>query len=397
MATDTGYLNYVLGNPDLRENAEALGLTQAEMISWGKTHWTNHGSKEGADGQGRQNSPTSIAYQAGFTETLGKQHYSAPVWGDRTAADILQGSVRKANESDMWEARKAIDEGWNLGQYTSGGWNMASDNPYRTGILGDTIRVDTGVGQIWSEGDERFLQDRYEDAAIANDFPVNWVKEDGSWEGPDELAGYWSDVTNAIRNDAGDLRAIRDRPATGWAGTDVLDVGDRWSGNVRTDGTNTTSRVESGAAGSENLLAYRPWTKNYWNEYIPQDAQGLLYMNKPQRDYGLAYLPGEHRDPVVWGQWADDHKGHIPGGGWRFTPESYTAQTGSRAGKPAPWHFTSGAPSATNIYSSPTGAPSWNATSMNLTPAQGAGWQGFLSGLGATPAIDTTTATLLGV
>jgi hypothetical protein len=380
------YLNYVLSNPDLRENAEALGLTNAEMAEWGQWHFNSHGKNEG-----RQNTPIAITNPEGYTQTLGPEHYQG-----RDVEDVLQASVRSAAGGDfdesMWTARQAIDPTWNLGQYTAEGWNLAPDVPYKRGILGDTIGVDTGVGQIWSEGDPRFLQDRYIDAAIANDFPVGWVGKEGTWKGPDELAGYWSDLTNAIRNEAGELRAIRDRPTTGWADTEVLDVGDRWSGNIRTDGTDTTSRVESGAAGSENLLAYRPWTKNYWSEYIPKESQGLLYMNKPQRDYGLAYLPGEHRDPVVWRQWADDHKGHIPGGGWRFTPESYTVQSGSRKGKPAPWRFTSGPASATNIYANP-----WKATSMNLTPAQGTGWQGFLSDLGATPAIDTTTATLLGV
>ena len=64
------YLNYVLSNPDLRENAEALGLTQAEMKQWGQTHWENHGEAEG-----RQNNPNEIAFEAGYTETLGEQHY----------------------------------------------------------------------------------------------------------------------------------------------------------------------------------------------------------------------------------------------------------------------------------------------------------------------------------
>jgi len=141
------------------------------------------------------------------------------------------------------------------------------------------------------------------------------------------------------------------------------------------------------------LLAYRPWTKNYWSEYIPKASQGLLYMNKPQRDYGLAYLPGEHRDPVNWAAGAGGGgTGHVPGGGWRFSPETYTTQTGANAGKPAPWRFTSGKAQASNIYNNP-----WNATSMNLTPAQGTAWQSLFGGLGNTPAIDTTTATLLGV
>jgi len=35
------YLNYVLSNPDLRENAEAAGLTNAEMAEWGQIHYEN--------------------------------------------------------------------------------------------------------------------------------------------------------------------------------------------------------------------------------------------------------------------------------------------------------------------------------------------------------------------
>jgi hypothetical protein len=159
------------------------------------------------------------------------------------------------------------------------------------------------------------------------------------------------------------------------------------------DGTTT------GAAGSMDLAAFRPWTQQYWNQFMPK-TEGLLYMQKPQRDYGLAYLPGEMRDPAGWGKWADDHKGHIPGGGWRFRPEDYTVQTDPKTGKlypagkqpRAPWHFTSGEAQATNIYDNP-----WRAAQMNLTPAQGAKWKGLLTGLDTAPAIDTSVASLLGV
>ena len=40
------------------------------MKQWGQTHWENHGEAEG-----RQNNPNEIAYEAGYTETLGEQHY----------------------------------------------------------------------------------------------------------------------------------------------------------------------------------------------------------------------------------------------------------------------------------------------------------------------------------
>ena len=215
------YLNYILNNPGLRESAEAMGYTQQEMIDMGKWHWEGHGKREFEEG-GRLNTP--------FETRIPTERTARP-----NPHDIanFEASVRRGDPSEMWAARTAVDPEWNLGQFTGQGWNFDPDNPYRTGILGDTIGVDTGVGQIWSEGDPRFLQDRYVDAAIANDFPVGWVGEEGTWKGPEELAGYWSDVTNAIRNEAGDLRAIRDRPSTGWANTEILDVGPRWSGNVK--------------------------------------------------------------------------------------------------------------------------------------------------------------------
>jgi hypothetical protein len=177
--------------------------------------------------------------------------------------------------------------------------------------------------------------------------------------------------------------------------------------------------VESGGAGAANLLDYRPWTKNYWSQNISRDpaAQGLLYMDKPQREYGLSYLPGEHRDPGAWHDWVmGGHKGQPPGGGWRTQPANYvvgadrakSAVTGEafpsyfKKGSRVPWQFT--APGS--LYDSATNklVPSynvdfspWNATSMNLNAAQGKGWQGLLSGLGDTPTINTSTKSLLGV
>jgi hypothetical protein len=282
----------------------------------------------------------------------------------------------------MWTARTALEPTWDVGSFSGDDWNFDPDNPYGSGILGNTIAVDTGVGQIYDTGDNLFVQDRYNTGSQANDFLDSWVT-DGDWTGPDWGANYWDVLTTAERDASGDLRATIPRASTGWDtsvdNNNILPGGGGGGGG-------------GGAAGAMDLSAYRPWTQNYWNQYVPEASQGLLKMNKPQRDYGIAYLPGEMRDPVVWGQWADDHKGHIPGGGWRFTPESYKTQTGPRAGKLAPWRFTSGAAQASNIYNNP-----WTAASMNLNKSQGAGWQGFLSGLGKTPAIDTTTKTLLGV
>ena len=95
---DQGHLNYVLSNPDLRENAEALGLTNTEMAEWGEIHYENHGKNEG-----RQNTPTAITNTEGYTQTLGPEHYQG-----RNVQDVLQASVRSAAGGDfdesMWTA-----------------------------------------------------------------------------------------------------------------------------------------------------------------------------------------------------------------------------------------------------------------------------------------------------
>ena len=330
MATDAQKLNYILSNPDLRENAEAAGLTQSEMVEMADWHWNNHGKNEG-----RQNTPDEVTNDSGYTEKLGSQHYTPDVYGDTSVEDILQASVRAGAGSEMWDAREALDKDWNLDQYSAEDWNMAQDNPYYRGILGNTIDVDTGVGQIYDTGDNLFVQDRYNPGSQANDFLDSWVT-DGNWTGPDWGANYWDVLDTATRDADGNLRATIARDSTtGW------DTSVDNNNNIQTGGGGGGGG--GGAQGAMDLSAYRPWTQNYWDQYVPEASQGLLKMNKPQRDYGLAYLPGEH-------------------------------------------------PSATNIYNNP-----WNATSMNLTPAQGTGWQGFLSGLAQTPSIDTTTKTLLGV
>ena len=126
-----------------------------------------------------------------------------------------------------------------------------------------------------------------------------------------------------------------------------------------------------------DLAAYRPWTQNYWTDYVPKASQGLLTAPKPQRDYGLPYLPGEHRDAATWAAGAGGGgTGHIPAGAWRGSGKTYKTATGANA----PWRFTSGDPQASNIYKNP-----WTARSMNLTPAQGKDWSGFLSDIDTSP------------
>ena len=363
------YTQYVLGNPDLRENAEALGLTPSEIAEWGEWHWSTHGNDEG-----RLNTPDKQDFAAGFTQTLGAEHYQG-----RDVEDVLQASVRSAYGGDfdesMWTARENLADDWNLKQFSADDWNLNPDNPYSTGILGGTIAVDTGVGQLYDTGDNLFVQDRYNTGSQANDFLDSWVT-DGVWTGPDWGENYWDVLDTATRDADGNLRATIARPDTGW---DTSDSGVR-NDVVQTGGGGGGG---GGAQGAMDLSAYRPWTQNYWTDYVPKASQGLLKMNKPQRDYGLAYLPGEHRDPVTWAAGAGGGgTGHIPGGGWRFSDKTYTTQTGPRAGKPAPWRFTSGNAQASNIYNNP-----WTAKSMNLNKAQGTDWANFLSSIDTSPTI----------
>ena len=281
------YLNYVLSNPDLRENAEALGLTQSEMKEWGQAHWINHGQNEG-----RQNSPTEIRQPGGYTEELSEKHYAHPVWEGRSAEDILQqtasGFYKGADVDDyqMWESREGISPDWNLGQFTTQGWNMAADNPYKTGILGDTIEVNTDIGQLvpttaaGNVGDLRFLQDRYVDEAIANDFPVGWTTPENTWAAaaPGQLGAYWDVLTNAYRTPDGILRRAEDYDPLTAVGPSVS-PGPRGGGNVRGGPTGTGTGVGGGLLGNMYEAAYQPRGLLDWEKY-QTDPDFVLQENK---------------------------------------------------------------------------------------------------------------------
>ena len=369
------YLKYIQMNPGLREGVEALGFTRQETIDWAKWHWSSHGESEYAGGAGgRLNTP--------WTTNLPEEQFAQPNPHDMANFEAFIQGAGKHPLSEMWASRGDIDPAWNLGQFTGQGWNFDPDAPYMRGLLGDNINVEAGVGQLWSEGDPRFLQDRYIDAAIANDFPVNWVGEGGSWEGPTELAGYWGQLTNAIRNDAGELRAIQDRPDTGWAGMDVLPVGDRWSGDLR---PGSTGLADQGGLGS----LYRPWTQSYWDQYLGPDIKKSLFsMKAPPVEQSLAYLPGEFRDPAGWRAVLDapgDKMENIPAGAWRhgtMGPSGLNAPGWPTAAQGNPWQFTSPA-SATNIAYVP------GFTGADISPAAAAEWSGLLGGLTAPP-LNTT-------
>jgi hypothetical protein len=285
MAID--YVNYVLGNPDLRENVEALGLTNAEIAEWGDWHWNAHGEDEG-----RLNTPDAQDFAPGFTQTLGPEHYQ-----ERDVEEVLQASVRAgykgpdAEDTEMWEAREKIADEWNLGQYTAAGWNLDPDQPYRTGILGDTIEVNRDIGQLvpMAAGDQRFLQDRYVDASIASDFPVGWTTPENTWAAaaPQQLGNYWDVLTNAVRED-GVLRRVDPYDPTTAVGPSVS-PGPRGSGNIRVDGTTgpagtiSTTGPPNPTVPSFGYPQYQDWTR-----FMPTNFQ-------------LAEGGGMHYQPGAWG------------------------------------------------------------------------------------------------
>ena len=275
------YLNYVLSNPDLRENAEALGLTNAEMAEWGQWHFDAHGKNEG-----RQNTPTEITNTGGYTEALGSQHYQG-----RDVEDVLQASVRSAQGGDfdesMWTAREAIDPTWNLGQFTAEGWNFDPDNPYKTGILGNTISVNEDIGQLvpTTAGDQRFLQDRYVDDSIANDFPVGWTTNQNTWAGPEQLGNYWDVLTNATRNTDGILRRAEDYDPLTAVGPSVS-PGSRGGGNIRSP--------QGGGLLNPTVPTFRGPGYQDWTRFMPTDFQLA-------EGGGMHYQPWASGMPAVGG------------------------------------------------------------------------------------------------
>ena len=275
------YLNYVLSNPDLRENAEALGLTNAEMAEWGQWHFDAHGKNEG-----RQNTPTEITNTGGYTEALGSQHYQG-----RDVEDVLQASVRSAQGGDfdesMWTAREAIDPKWNLGQFTAEGWNFDPDNPYKTGILGNTISVNEDIGQLvpTTAGDQRFLQDRYVDDSIANDFPVGWTTNQNTWAGPEQLGNYWDVLTNATRNTDGILRRAEDYDPLTAVGPSVS-PGSRGGGNIRSP--------QGGGLLNPTVPTFRGPGYQDWTRFMPTNFQLA-------EGGGMHYQPWASGMPAVGG------------------------------------------------------------------------------------------------
>jgi len=231
MATPQQNLDYVLSNPDLREHAEAMGLTQDEAAAFGAEHWERHGKNEG-----RANTPTAVTREAGYTEVWkprgGEEQFAESLEKFGAAVEGVGTSFWGGIDPAMWVAREEIGEAqgddWGLSDVDLTGWRYAADQPYQAGIQRGLIDVDADVGQLMLSGalDEgwgkmeagKFIQDRYEDDYISRDFPENWVDDKGAWQGPEDLGRYWDALSTAERDDQGILRSLISRPEPGWKG-----------------------------------------------------------------------------------------------------------------------------------------------------------------------------------
>ena len=268
------YIEYVQTNEDLRETAEALGLTRQEMAEMGQKHYETFGVGDYVFNEATQKGEYALNKEkrANFLN-----QYAGVTVGDEGARqrkyDIAESDFEKAirsfaaanwlydegDTSQLWESRGLLDDDyggkWNLENFKGEGWNFNRDNPYHRGILKDAIEVNEKIGHLRSEGDPRFAQDRYTDEFRANDYPEGWVDSQGNWHGPPQIEGYWNALRDATRNEAGDLRMPYDEPEGGWQ---------NWLG-----GTSGRSGVGAGVAG---MMYNTPYTQP-----APQDWSNLRY------------------------------------------------------------------------------------------------------------------------
>ena len=163
---------------------------------------------------------------------------------------------------------------------------------------------------------------------------------------------------------------------------------------------------DPGEAGEMSLLAYRPGSRAYWDEYMGDNLRGsLMRMKQPAvAQASLGYLPGEIRSEESRQMWNDylgmgpgskftkQFQGMIPQGTWRTNPASYVGlgpgivESGLHPGERRPgWQFAA-APSQMIAQ------PAW--TAYDISPQAAGEWTGLL-GDWAAPALNTTN--LLGV
>lgn len=307
-ATDKDFQNYLLNNPDLREHAEGLGLYGEQAADWGRWHWDTFGKYNDA----RANTP----FKTEDPGLKGQVHQYAEIpkvykdLGLNTLDEVFKYSLGTMTPSELWEVRQTLGkEGgadWSLESFDPEGWRYEADNPYAKGLLDDTLLLNKDlpggkpIGQLVDEDDLRFLQDRYNDAFIQNDFPDTWISPDKEWTGPAGLEGYWNTMTNAYRDAAGDLRSAWDRPDQGWYGFDSgVDIGPRGGGGIGIvgggsgSGSGSGSQFGGGPMGIGGLMLGTPYTQpapQDWSGIMPTDRR-LQSQRELVDNQGLLYQP----------------------------------------------------------------------------------------------------------
>ena len=294
VAGDEQFLKYLLYNPDLREHSEALGLYGDQAADWGRWHWQTFGKHNPARVEG--NSPFEIN-DPGLKGQIHQYSEIPQVYKDlglNTLDEVFKYSVGTMTPSELWEVRSAIGEeggaDWSLDSFDPEGWRYEADNPYAEGLLGGTLLLNKDlpggkpIGQLVDAEDLRFLQDRYNDAFIRNDFPDTWVSPAGEWTGPAGLEGYWNTMTNAYRDAAGNLRASWNRPDQGWYGFDSSGGNSGGGGGGGTGG---------GPMGIGGLMLGTPYTQpapQDWSGIMPTDRR-LQSQRELVANQGLLYQP----------------------------------------------------------------------------------------------------------
>jgi hypothetical protein len=306
VASDKQFQNYLLNNPDLREHAEGLGLYGEQAADWGRWHWETFGKHNDA----RVNTP----FKTGDPGLKGQVHQYAEIpkvykdLGLNTLDEVFKYSLGTMTPSELWEVREALGkEGgadWSLESFDPEGWRYEADNPYAKGLLDDTLLLNKDlpggkpIGQLVDEADLRFLQDRYNDAFIQNDFPDTWISPDKQWTGPKGLEGYWNTMTNAYRDAAGNLRSAWDRPDQGWYGFDSgVPIGPRGGGGIGIvgggSGSGSGSQFGGGPMGIGGLMLGTPYTQpapQDWSGIMPTDRR-LQSQRELVDNQGLLYQP----------------------------------------------------------------------------------------------------------
>jgi hypothetical protein len=353
--SDNDYLKYVLGNPDLRELSEALGLTQSEAVVMGKQHWGVFGTDAGGKGEGtggfagtRLNRPGVEGRPEAYTEALSGQHL-----GGAAARDYVQRIAQNAPGSEMWTARGTISPQWVLNQFSGEGWNLDADRPYYRGLLDDQIEVNKSLGQLvpttaeGNVGDLRFLQDRYIDEYRLKgaDFPTGWVDEQGNWtdKAPAQLGAFWDVLKTAYRDPVtGELRRrVNYDPSTA-LGLSIYDGSNNLGGTneyLLTDYTRPQLQDLSHLMPPEGLLntpaqramvanqgaVWQPWaqTPEYtWSPtgaatYTPRVLPSLLDSNTEDISTVNGSTKPLFGDPTEWSFYSANFGG--PGKGYKFT------------------------------------------------------------------------------